>query len=515
MRAGGFGFVRVRNVAFSEKPWATPGGTIAQAEAMARKQAADFVAKWVPKAQSDPRRPVWHMRPPAGRLNDANGPFYANGYYHVFYQFNPMISAYMMWGHVRSKDLVNWEHLPVALWPDWARGEYHCYSGSALMKDGQPWLFYTYVPALNFPRNQWIAKPVDADFITWEKPAFNPVISFREGEIEGMMPSVRDPFMFEADGQTFMLLCGNEIYLYEAQDAALQKWAYRGLLWQKTESERGAECPNFFRFGDKWVLMYSPFGPVAYQTGTFDPKTGVFKVLKKGLVNHSSGYYATTGTRDDRGRTILYGHLKGIVPGSDAEKYGWRDALAMPRVLELADDNTIRVYPVPEIEILREKKLGETSNKSLPKGDHLFDRVSGDVLELEAVLKPRAGTKRFGIRVRANAQGTGGVEIAYDVEKKTLFIPGPRATAIALPLENGVLDLRVFLDKAMLEVFAGNGRAAETRVIPPSVPAKDIQIVFFAEGGGLDIVRAQAWQLKPIAEGTVSDIFITNSPAQN
>src|ERR1039458_8526511 len=69
----------------------------------------------VPKAAADPNRPVYHVHPPANWNNDPNGTVWYKGWHHVFYQHNPYGAAWgnMHWGHARSRDLVNWEHLPI------------------------------------------------------------------------------------------------------------------------------------------------------------------------------------------------------------------------------------------------------------------------------------------------------------------------------------------------------------------------------------------------------------------
>jgi beta-fructofuranosidase len=104
------------------------------------------VAEAVPRAEADPTRPVYHFRPPAYWMNDPNGPIYHKGYYHMFYQHNPYGDQWgnMHWGHARSRDLVRWEHLPIALWPSKEVGEEHVFSGCALINNqGQPMIFYT------------------------------------------------------------------------------------------------------------------------------------------------------------------------------------------------------------------------------------------------------------------------------------------------------------------------------------------------------------------------------------
>ena len=61
----------------------------------------------------------YHIMAPANWINDPNGLIQYKGEYHAFYQHHPYDENWgpMHWGHVKSKDLVNWEHCPVALAP--------------------------------------------------------------------------------------------------------------------------------------------------------------------------------------------------------------------------------------------------------------------------------------------------------------------------------------------------------------------------------------------------------------
>ena len=61
----------------------------------------------------------YHFTTKKGWINDPNGLVYFNGYYHIFYQHSPNFEKpwqeNMHWGHARTKDFLNYEELPIAL----------------------------------------------------------------------------------------------------------------------------------------------------------------------------------------------------------------------------------------------------------------------------------------------------------------------------------------------------------------------------------------------------------------
>jgi len=134
-------------------------------------------------------RGSFHLLPPIGWMNDPNGFVYFRGEYHLFYQFYPYDSVWgpMHWGHAKSKDLLHWEELPVALAPSESYDKDGCFSGSAIVKDDKLYLLYTGHVDDEEKREEAQCLAVSTDGITFEKLPTNPVIHAQhiEGNLIG------------------------------------------------------------------------------------------------------------------------------------------------------------------------------------------------------------------------------------------------------------------------------------------------------------------------------------------
>lgn len=462
-------------------------GSVEEAIQKAKELALNAIKANEKKASEDINRPVYHFRPSAQRMNDPNGTFYANGYYHFFYQHNPLAdragSGYMLWGHARSRDLVNWEYLPIALWPDWRKGELHCYSGGAFENGKDNLLFYTSVYAAGEPRTQSVVIAENKDFIKWEPYTDRPVLPYFPANSPDPGLSWRDPFVFEEKGKVFMLLTTSKgVGLYQAVNKELTQWDFKNIIYK---TKGAPECPNFFKFGNKWLLLVSPQNPVEYVSGTFDAEKAVFTPEKSGTMNSNAQYYATQGLVDGKGRQILFGLIKGFKNGM-----GWRDCAALPRVLTLAEDGTPRQLPVKELEQLRGKET-VVKDITVNNGKKKIPEINGNTVELELAFKPGTSTSS-GIRVKCSEDGTNGFEIRY--ENNQLILPETKIQSPELHPVNGEVKLRVFIDKGAIEVFSNDGKIAEVRVYYSG--KTDMGIEFFSTGGEATLLHLKKWDLQ-------------------
>src|SRR5436309_2686280 len=291
--------------------------------AIARAMLSDKEA--AARLRNSPGRPGYHFLAPANWMNDPNGPIFYRGYYHLFYQHNPYGDDWgnMHWGHARSRDLVHWEHLPIALWPSREAGEEHVFSGCANINSrGQPMIFYTSIArgkSASDHAEQWAAISEDKDLVDWEKHPANPVLAETvHGDVK--IYDWRDPFIFHEGGRTFMVCGGNlnhaqggksVVNVYQAVNPEWTQWKYLGVLFRHPDPKvPNIECPNFFKLAGRWVLVVSPHRKVEYFIGTFDAEAGSFKAARTGILDYGN-YYAPNCLLDPKGRRIMWGWVNG------------------------------------------------------------------------------------------------------------------------------------------------------------------------------------------------------------
>lgn len=207
-------------------------------------------------------RNQYHYSPFSGWNNDPNGLVFDGEYYHLYYQHQPFQKLWgdMYWGHARSKDLVTWENLPLALLP--TDGNY-MWSGSAIIdrenvsglfdNKGAKNIIIYYTVDGGPHQDQWMAYSLDGgmSFIK-----HNRIIGGAEVE-NGI--TFRDPKVFEVqDGVWGILIGGGQFRFYTSTD--LTGWEFAG------DMPIYAECPDIYKLpaenGDKWVINVGGIGYV-------------------------------------------------------------------------------------------------------------------------------------------------------------------------------------------------------------------------------------------------------------
>jgi beta-fructofuranosidase len=210
-------------------------------------------------------------------------------------------------------------------------------------------------------------------------------------------------------------------------------------------------------------------------------------------------YFAPEALLDDRGRQIMWAWLTDN-PGGEAAR-GWSGVYGLPRTLWLGDDGTLRMRPVPELEMLRSDEQ-TWSDVALADGQsRKLENVVGDSCELEITLTPSTAG-RCGVRVRASPGGEEQTLLYYDAAAKQLVFDSTRsgtdgrrvAERAPLALKDGEpLQLRVFVDRSVVEVYANDRQAICRRVYPGRDDSLDVAL--FADGAEAVFRSVKAWEM--------------------
>jgi len=447
------------------------------------------------RAQADPARPIFHVTSPAQWMNDPNGPIFYRGWYHLFYQLTPFSdqSGEKYWGHVRSRDLAKWEALPIALGPSVERGEVSVWSGCCTINgEGKPMAFYTSIGEAKSAfdqAEQWVAIGGD-DLVSWQKVAANPVLGEKVNEGTKIY-DWRDPFIFHTRGQTFLVAGGHlakagdaVVNIYEAQNAGLTEWKYRGVLFHVPDAPT-AECPNFFKLGNEWVLLVSPYGKVKYFAGDFDAGTCRFQARTNGFLDYGSSFYAPNTMQVPDGRRLVWGWVNGF-PGG----HGWNGCLSLPRLLSWSPDGQLLQAPAPALVRLRGKGM-EWRNVCLADNSQTWKLPATNTFEIEARITWQ-GAKRIEVWIGSGDSDPASVMVSFDGSQ--LDVLGAKGPLAMGPRQRDV-SLRIFVDRSVLEVSA-NESVWITKVIPTMGTKPELKIA--AVGGAAKVSRIWTWPMKGI-----------------
>jgi beta-fructofuranosidase len=452
-------------------------------------RAHQSVAAVAEKVKDDPNRPAYHFQPPANWNNDPNGMLFYDGYYHMFYQHNPYGDRWdwMHWGHARSKDMVYWEHLPIALWPSVEKGENHCFSGSGFIKDdGKPILFYTSIGHEN--PEHWAALPLDNQLKQWEKHTANPIIVMKDHGGQ-FIDDWRDPFLFREGNEIYMVIGGHprgkkgSIMMYKALNAELIEWNYLGSPFEGEEGNW--ECPNFFKVGDKYVLIYSPHGQVEYYTGTMDFENIHFNFETHGIIDNGSdwNYYAPNTLQKEDGRRILFGWIGGF-----KENQGWQGAISLPRDLSIDENGRLIQKPVPELAKLRGDLVTE-KNLIIKNSAH---KLGIDYPQFEMKINVgNGGTDQLGFRFNEESGES------YDIIlSPQILIFGEEKIEVDPGLGEKIKTVQFFFDRTVIEIFINGGKLCATKVIYPD--KENLNFEVFKTNGMASLESINIWTIKSI-----------------
>nr|XP_021182689.2 sucrose-6-phosphate hydrolase [Helicoverpa armigera] len=414
--------------------------------------------------------PRYHVYPPYGWMNDPNGFCKFENEYHLFYQYNPLSSqepGIAHWAHVKSPDLIHWENLPIAMYPDQPYDKDGVFSGSAIIENGTMYLLYT--GNVNFPggnpdHQQVQALASSTDGVNVTKYEGNPVIKG-----EKFQPNIRDPKVWK-HGNIFYMVLGNSFdnntrgraLLYSSPD--LISWKERSVL-DSSDGSLGYmwECPDFFELDGKYVLLFSPQGiepqgdkyrnlyQTGYIVGMFDYNSHMFTPITEFKeLDHGHDFYATQTILDESGRRIVIAWLDMWERNYPERDFGSTGQMTIPRVLSLTSDLRLIQKPVKELANARGSQL----YSGRARGGHTIklDEPAADI---------HVRASRFRDFDLALVTDNTTVLLSYSYLRGTVTLDrggddGIRRTQWR-PSWNKQLTWQILVDSSSVELFCGEG----------------------------------------------------------
>lgn len=453
-------------------------------------------------------RPQIHFSPKEKWMNDPNGMVFYNGTYHLFYQYYPDSTVWgpMHWGHATSRDLVRWQHQPIALYPD-SLG--YIFSGSAVAdlnntsgfgKNGiipLVAIFTNHDPkgeksGTSTFQYQSLAYSLD-DGKTWSKYAGNPVLK------NPGIKDFRDPKVCWYDeGKKWIMTLAtlDRITFYSSPN--LKDWTKESEFGKEFGAHGGVwECPDLFplHFNGQeiWILVINlnPGGPnggsaTQYFTGQFDGNKFIPYQTDTRWLDYGPDEYAGITWSNTGNRKIFLGWMSNWQYATVVPTEKWRSAMTIPRDLgieKVGNKFLVTSSPVKELESLEGKPFAAaslaisnydlTAKTGKVSGPCRLSISSDQIEPFEITLSNAAGEK---------------VEIGYDKITNNYFVD--RSNSGNVSFEKGFakkhfaprlsnksnMDLTLIIDNSSVELFADNGLTVMTEIFFPGSLLTDINI---------------------------------------
>ncbi len=375
------------------------------------------------------RRPEIHFTPDHGWMNDPHGIVFADGRYHLFYQYNPAATEWhhhLSWGHAVSTDLVHWTELAPAIDP--LDDEVGLWSGSVVIADA-PTMFYTLPHRDDWSHGQVVAARGNPDLTSWQ----------RLGIVVGGPPSdefrdFRDPHV-RRDGSRWRMtlgagkrdLTGGCALQYSSSD--LTQWTYDGVLAAERFDATAPinhgqvwECPQFLPIDGQWMLtvsameMEQTYVLQIYALGDYD---GVqFTPRRWGNFGHGQLPYAMTTFTDADGAPCAMAWLResGVdVPSGSP----WAGAQSIVHELRISGDRLLAPFHrnldavLPAVMLQAGTVAGATRFRFLPRAFAIAD--TNHYVEF-AFAADRVVVQTDGVTVLDEPAATTAVDIVIDAE---------------------------------------------------------------------------------------------------
>jgi len=335
------------------------------------------------------------------------------------------------WNLLITEDGVNIKDckvvLPVGEYDD---ADYACYTGSVIEgNDGQFHMFYTaqnnYNPKYHRDGKplQYVAHAISTDLINWEKL---PELTFGADESIYEPFDWRDPFVFYNEDEK----CFDMLLAARLQGASEKNGGCVGLCrsydlihWEakepfyNPESYMTHECPDLFKLGNKWYLVYSTFSEkfvTHYRMS--DKLSGPWTSPIEDTFDGRAFYAAKTAQVGDKRMAFAWVPTKR--GESDFGQYEWGGNFIAHEINQTTD-NKLTVKPADGlINMFNKEAVNEKINKvEIENFEGEKSYVINGMKEtcmIEAVIEFSEGVRSFGIGLRQDLVLANGYYLRFE-----------------------------------------------------------------------------------------------------
>jgi sucrose-6-phosphate hydrolase SacC (GH32 family) len=431
-----------------------------------------------PWCADDPQRPIYHALPPRAWTNEPHGLIHWGGQYHIFYQKNPNgpYWGHINWGHMTSPNLYRWTEMPVAIWPEPGPDEVGCWSGSVIHHEGKLTLIYT-----GGGSHASICLAESTDGIRFTKHSGNPIIPAPPQGLN--YPEFRDPFVWR-EGDIYYLIIGSAVkdvggtaLLYRSKD--LITWEYRKPLLVGDRETSGVfwEMPIFVNLGNAYALIVCEVpGRASYWVGSWKDETFIPFTTAPHRLDLFNHLLSPTPLIDEQGQVITMGIIPDERSSKECWKAGWAHLYSLPRVLAADASGRIIQKPLEGIDRWCEQ-IAAISSLALSEGSaNVLEDITGVSIHLHVALK-RGESGSVSVFLRRAPDGREQTEIRYEWEIGRMTLDRSRSSldpevkcnveqTIYFPPTDNFIEMDIFLDHSVIEVFVDNRAAFAARIYP-------------------------------------------------
>ncbi len=310
-------------------------------------------------------------------------------------------------------------------------------------------------------------------------------------------------------------------FLFESED--LENWTYLHPFVEDDAftlvGDDGA-CPYFWPIGDRHILLF--FGHMSggqYLLGDYDTERDKFVVTNGGKFNFGaarpSGVHAPSATPDGEGGVVVIFNMNS---GKPKPAQRWNQIMTLPRRLRVSGDE-IAIEPAGDLESLRDTHQHFEALELPANREVVLDSVSGNTLELIAEIDTGAPMLEMNVLRSPNREEYTRIAFFHDRGFSDRGGGTPRRqslvtidnshsscapdvlsrapeTAPVYLADDERLELRVFIDRSVVEVFVNGRQCVAVRVYPER--SDSLGVSFRSQGTTSSIHSLDAWRMRSI-----------------